>query len=81
MLHAQKMDIRFLLVRPVMIRKKKKLLQRVIPKELEIKNYMSIKEKKELVNDIINECIDYEDGVFKIDEIDTYICFTLKIIL
>ncbi|SOB72094.1 Leucine-rich repeat domain, L domain-like [Anaerobutyricum hallii] len=35
MLHAQKMDIRFLLVRPVMIRKKKKLLQRVIPKELE----------------------------------------------
>ena len=35
---AQKMDIRFLFVRPVMIRKKKKLLQRVIPKELEIKN-------------------------------------------
>ena len=37
MLHAQKMDIRFLFVRPVMIRKKKKLLQRVIKtRKLEI---------------------------------------------
>ncbi len=49
-------------------------------KELEIKNYMSIKEKKQLVNDIINECILYEDGVFKFDEIDKYICFTMKTI-
>ena len=37
MLHAQKMDIQFLFVRPVMIRKKKKLLQRVIKtRKLEI---------------------------------------------
>ena len=45
MLHAQKMDIRFLLVRPEMIRKKQKLLQRVIPKELEIKKLQPAKRK------------------------------------
>ena len=45
MLPAQKMDIRFLFVRPVMISKKNKLLQRVIPKELEIKKLQPAKRK------------------------------------
>ena len=53
MLHAQKMDIRFLFVRPVMIRKKKKLLQRVIPKELEIKKLQPAKWKDILVIPIV----------------------------
>ena len=45
---AQKMDIRFLFVRSVMIRKKKKLLQRVIPKELEIKQLQPARRKDRL---------------------------------
>lgn len=54
--------------------------QAFLKKELEVKEYMSIKQKKELVNDIVNECILYEDGVFKFDEIDKYICFTMRAI-
>ena len=55
-------------------------LQEVLRKELEIKKYIGIKDKKELVNEIINECILFEDGVFKFDEIDKYIAFTMKTI-
>ena len=53
-------------------------VQAFVKKELEVKEYISIKEKKQIVDDIINECILYEDGVFKFDEIDKYICFTMK---
>ena len=42
---AQKMDNQFLFVKPVMMRKKKKLLQRVIPKELKIKKLQPAKRK------------------------------------
>ena len=55
-------------------------VQAFVKKELEVKEYISIKEKKQVVDDIINECILYEDGVFKFDEIDKYICFTMKTI-
>lgn len=55
-------------------------LQQLVSKTLEVKNYMSIKRKKELVNEIINECVIYEDGIFKFDDIDKYICFTMKTI-
>lgn len=55
-------------------------IQAFLKKELEVKEYMSIKDKKELVNNIVNECILYDDGVFKFDDIEKYIVFTMKTI-
>jgi hypothetical protein len=55
-------------------------LQIVLKKELEIKEYISIKEKKQLVKNIIDTCILYEDGVYKFDDTDKYICFIMKTI-
>lgn len=55
-------------------------LQAILQKKLEVKNYLSIKVKKQLVEDIVNECILYIDGVFKFDDIDKYICFTMRVI-
>ena len=49
-------------------------------KILDVKNYLPIKDKKQLVQNIVNECILYEDGVFKFDDIDKYVCFTMKTI-
>ena len=54
--------------------------QEVLKRTLDVKEYLGIKQKKELVDKIINECILYEDGVFKFDGIDKYICFTMKTI-
>ena len=54
--------------------------QELAKKTLEVKNYMSIKDKKQLVRDIVNECILYENGMFKFNDIDKYICFTMKTI-
>lgn len=54
--------------------------QAFLKKELEVKEYMGIKQKKDLVNGIVNECILYENGVFKFNEIDKYICFTMRVI-
>jgi len=51
-----------------------------LSKTLEVKKYLSIKEKRVLIEDIINGCILYEDGVYKFDEIDKYIAFTMKTI-
>ena len=53
-------------------------LQAFIKKNLEVKEYVGIKEKKELVESIVNECVLYEDGIFKFDDIEKYICFTMK---
>lgn len=53
-------------------------LQSVLQKTLEVKEYLGIKEKKQLVDDIVNACILYEDGVFKFDDIDKYVCFIMK---
>lgn len=55
-------------------------LQAVLQKKLEVKEYLGIKEKKALVNDIVNECILYEDGMYKFDESEKYICFIMKTI-
>jgi hypothetical protein len=55
-------------------------LQAVLKKKLDVKVYMSIKSKKDLVNAIVNECVLYEDGVFKFSDIDKYICFTMRTI-
>ena len=55
-------------------------LQQLLVKTLDVKDYLTIKEKKGLVDDIINECIFYEDGMFKFDDIEKYIYFTMKTI-
>ena len=54
--------------------------QEYIKNILEVKSYLSIKDKKQLVRDIVNECILYEYGMFKFDDIDKYVCFTMKTI-
>lgn len=55
-------------------------IQLFLKRELDVKEYLSIKQKKELVQDIVNECILYDDGVFKFDDIEKYICFTMRTI-
>jgi hypothetical protein len=55
-------------------------LQAVLKKKLDVKGYMSIKSKKDLVDAIVSECVLYEDGVFKFNDIDKYICFTMRTI-
>ena len=52
----------------------------LLTKTLDVKKYLSIKEKRVLIEDIINSCILYEDGVYKFDDIDKYITFTMKTI-
>ena len=55
-------------------------LHQLLVKTLEVKDYLGIKEKRNLIDEIINECIIYEDGVLKFDDINKYICFTMKTI-
>lgn len=59
---------------------KQEQLQTVLQKQLEVKDYIGIKDKKKLVDNIINECILFEDGIYKFDDIDKYICFIMKTI-
>lgn len=55
-------------------------VQALLKKELDIKEYLSIKDKKALVQNIANECLFYEDGIYKFNDIDKYVCFTMKTI-
>lgn len=55
-------------------------LQQIIAKTLEVKSYLSIKDKKNLIDDIINNCILFDEGTFKFNEIDKYITFTMMTI-
>lgn len=55
-------------------------LVEVAAKALETKKYVGIKEKKELVAEIISDSLIYEDGIVKFDEIGKYVCFTMKTI-
>ena len=55
-------------------------LEALLKKTLNVKEYIGIKEKKALVDNIVNECILYEDGIFKFDDIEKYICFTMRIV-
>jgi hypothetical protein len=55
-------------------------LQQLITKTIEVKKYLSIKEKRVLIDDIINNCILYEDGIYKFDDIEKYVAFTMKTI-
>lgn len=55
-------------------------LEELVAKKIEVKKYLGIKEKKALVESIIDECILFYDGVFKFDDIEKYICFTMRVI-
>jgi ACT domain-containing protein len=55
-------------------------LQQVIAKAIEVKKYLNIKEKRALIEDIVNSCILYEDGMYKFDDINKYVVFTMKTI-
>jgi hypothetical protein len=55
-------------------------LQEAVQKKIETKKYIKIKDKKELIEHIIEDCILYEDGIYKFDEIEKYICFTMRVI-
>ena len=55
-------------------------LLQFLNKTLEVKKYISIKEKRKLIDDIVTSCILYEDGILKFDDIDKYIVFTMKTI-
>ena len=49
----------------------------MVKKQLEPKDYLSIKAKRVLVDNIINECILYDNGVYKFDAIGKYVYFTM----
>lgn len=49
----------------------------LIKRTIEPKAYMSVKDKKELVNKIVNQTIYYDNGIFKFNSIDRYIYFTM----
>ncbi len=48
-----------------------------VKKILDIKKYIPIGKKKEIIDKIINQCIYYADGVYKIDGIEKYLYFTM----
>lgn len=49
----------------------------LVQKQLEIKKYLPINEKKELIDKIIYQSAYYQDGMLKIGAIDCYIYFTM----
>lgn len=55
-------------------------LQEMLKKKLEAKDYVSFATKRNLVSSIVNECILYENGMFKFNDIDKYVCFTMRVI-
>lgn len=61
---------------PVIVDQQKTKLK----KDLEVKDYLSIKEKKELISDIIDATILYENGVYKFNGIDQYVTYTMMCI-
>ena len=51
-----------------------------LKKDLEIKPYLSIKDKKKLINQIIDDTIIYDSGLFKFNGIDQYISYVMRCI-
>lgn len=58
----------------------KNALSNFIKQTLNVKSYLSIKEKKELIEDIVSETIIYENGLLKFNGVDQYIVYTMKCI-
>lgn len=51
-----------------------------LKKDLNIKSYLGIKEKKVLIDDIVNDTIIYENGLMKFNGIDQFVVFNMKCI-
>ena len=51
-----------------------------LKKDLEIKSYLGIKEKRKIVNQIIEDTIIYENGIFKFNGIDQLIYYNMRCI-
>ena len=49
----------------------------MVKKQLEVKEYLGIKQKRDLIEDIANASILYDNGVFKFDAISKYVYFTM----
>jgi len=49
-----------------------------LKKDLEIKSYLGIKDKKKLIETIINDTIIYDNGLFKFNGVDQYISYTMR---
>lgn len=47
---------------------------------LNVKSYLGIKDKKKLVNDIIDETVIYENGLIKFNGIDQFVVYNMKCI-
>lgn len=58
----------------------KNALPNFIKQTLEVKNYISIKEKKQLIEDIVDETIIYDNGLLKFNGIDQYVVYAMKCI-
>lgn len=51
-----------------------------LKKDLEVKSYLSIKDKRKLVEQIIDDTIIYDSGLFKFNGIDQYIYHNMRCI-
>ena len=51
-----------------------------IKNTLNVKSYLSIKDKKDLVNDIVNETVIYDNGIYKFNAIDQFVVYNMKCI-
>lgn len=49
-----------------------------LKKDLEVKTYLSIKDKKKLVDKIIEDTIMYDSGLFKFNGIDQFISYNMR---
>lgn len=47
---------------------------------LNVKSYLSIKDKKDLVNKIVDETVIYENGLIKFNGIDQYVSYNMRCI-
>lgn len=52
----------------------------IAKKVLEVKQYLNISAKRDLVNKIIEDCIYYDNGIYKFDGIQKYVYFTMYVI-
>ena len=56
---------------------KEEQLCAMVRQQLDVKDYLSIKAKRALIDDIINSCVLYDNGIYKFDGIDKYVYFTM----
>lgn len=49
----------------------------LLKKHLNVKGYLGVKDKKDIVSNIINKTIIYSDGVYKFNEFDKYVTYII----